>query len=149
MSKRWGEPTWYFFHVFAEKIVNNFYIKNKSKVDDIIFSICSNLPCPYCKDHAVSYLKKNKLSFVKNKEDLKTYFFNFHNDVNKKKNQKINVKDILKKYEKINMVKAYKFFHQEFFKTIYLSKHFSGWIRNSLREKIQKFMIANISQFLV
>ena len=147
MSKRWGEPTWYFFHVFAEKIVNDFYIKNKNEVDELIFSICANLPCPYCKEHAVNYLKKNKLIFVKNKEQLKMYFFNFHNDVNKSKKQKIFNIDILKKYEHVSIVNAYKFFCQEFFRTVYLSKHFSGWIRNSIRDKTQKFMIANVCHF--
>ena len=147
MSKRWGEPTWYFFHVFAEKITPTTYMEKQQEIHDLFFSICSSLPCPYCKDHAMAYLKKYKLSNLKNKEELKIYFYNFHNSVNKQKKQNVYGKDILKKYEKVSIVNAYKFFNQEFFKTVYLSKHFSGWIRDTLKQKIFNFMKNNIAHF--
>ena len=44
MSKRWGEPTWYFFHTFIEKITEEFYNKNSEKCIKIYKTICFNLP---------------------------------------------------------------------------------------------------------
>ena len=32
MSKRWGTPTWLFFHSFAEKITENLFKKKEKSV---------------------------------------------------------------------------------------------------------------------
>ena len=58
MSKRWGVPTWYFFHTFAEKITENLFLSKRLECLELLEEICTNLPCPYCKEHSVDYLKK-------------------------------------------------------------------------------------------
>ena len=71
MSKRWGEPTWYFFHTFIEKIGNNFYNNNSEKCINIYKTICFNLPCPICKEHAMNYIKNYKIDRMVTKELMK------------------------------------------------------------------------------
>ena len=47
----------------------------------------------------------------------------------------------------MNMASVFRYFRKEFFRTYYMANHFSGWIRNMLLEKIDKFFIKEISQF--
>ena len=43
-------------------------------------------------------------------------------------------------YKNTHIATAYRFFSQEFFKPDYISKHFSQWRRNYLKEDLDKFM---------
>ena len=147
MSKRWGIPTWYFFHTFAEKITENHFIKKREECLNLLKEICFNLPCPYCRDHAKQYLKNNNFDNIRTKEQLKIFLFHFHNKVNKRKKNKEFGIEILEQYKKINIINAWKYFKNEFFRTYYMANQFSGWMRNMLLEKIIKFLKKNISQF--
>ena len=104
MSKsEWGKVTWILFHSIIENIKDdapNNFIK---MVFDNIILICSNLPCPYCKDHAMSYIKKYKKYNFDTKEKLKIFIFTFHNNVNKRLNKPIMKIDILEKYKTANL----------------------------------------------
>ena len=71
MSKSWGTPTWYFFHTLAEKIKENEYDGIKKDVLLHIKIICSVLPCPDCRDHAVNFMKRINIGHVNTKEQLK------------------------------------------------------------------------------
>ena len=51
----WGPTTWTFFHVLAEKINEDFFLKQRNKIIKIIINISSNLPCPLCSQHAKKY----------------------------------------------------------------------------------------------
>jgi hypothetical protein len=147
MSKRWGEPTWYFFHTFIEKITDDFYYKNSKKCIEIYKIICNNLPCPICKEHANNYIKRHKIDNMTTRVLMKMFLFNFHNDVNKRlKKAEISI-TILEQYQRITISKAYQFFCQEFFKKNYVSRHFSGWIKNKIKEDMEKFMRTNICYF--
>ena len=146
-KKRWGEPTWYFFHTFIEKMTDDFFVKKNKECIEIITSICHNLPCPYCKDHASAYIKKHKIENIRTREQMKLFLFNFHNDVNKRTKKPVVGIEILEQYKKIKFTNAYKFFKQEFFKNYYNMRHFSGWIRDSLSKSIQTFIVNNIDHF--
>ena len=50
MSKRWGTPTWLFFHSFAEKVTDNLFLNHTEECLLLLQNICHSLPCPYCKD---------------------------------------------------------------------------------------------------
>ena len=147
MSKRWGEPTWYFFHIFIEKISPAYYNSNSQKCIKMYRNICENLPCPYCKDDAVKYINTHKIEKMITKDLMKTYLFNFHNHVNKKLNKTVQMPEILDMYKKPHIANAYKFFCQEFFKPDYVSRHFSQWRRNHLKEEIDKFIKEIYSNF--
>jgi hypothetical protein len=82
--KEWGPITWYLFHTLAEKIKDEYFEQERSNIIDHIFSIAANLPCPECKQHAVSNLKFVDKTKIKTKENLKDFLFQFHNKVNEK-----------------------------------------------------------------
>lgn len=81
----WGKPTWYFFHTLAEKIKPEEFYNVRSDLLDIIYSICVNLPCPDCSNHAKTYLDEINFNTIQTREDLKMMLFVFHNSVNKRK----------------------------------------------------------------
>jgi len=79
---RWGPPTWFLFHTLAHKIKEEHFSKLKNELLANIVTICRNLPCPKCADHASDYMSKINIGTIQNKEDLKNMLFKFHNDVN-------------------------------------------------------------------
>jgi hypothetical protein len=81
----WGEPTWILFHVLAEKIKDEEFSQIRPELLEVIYTICSNLPCPDCANHASMYLNDIRYKNIQTKEQLKTMLFQFHNTVNKKK----------------------------------------------------------------
>tara|TARA_B110000211_G_C14065211_1_gene547372 strand:- start:187 stop:651 length:465 start_codon:yes stop_codon:yes gene_type:complete len=82
MSSFWGTPTWVFLHTFAEKISDDFYIKNRTDIINIVRNICEGLPCPICKSHAMEYMRKVNEKTVPNKSTFISMFIHFHNTVN-------------------------------------------------------------------
>ena len=103
MSKElWGNTVWYLFHTMAEKIKEEEFLNNKTSIIEIIKLICYVLPCPECSSHASDIIKNINFTNMNNKEELKTFLFNFHNDVNKRLNKPIYNKDNLNIYKKAN-----------------------------------------------
>jgi Erv1 / Alr family len=81
----WGKPTWFLLHMMAEKIQDQRFQEIRSEILNIIFLICSNLPCPTCATHAKQYLEGIKYQWIQSREQLKQMLFIFHNEVNKRK----------------------------------------------------------------
>ena len=52
-------------------------------------TICFNLPCPICKEHAMRFLGKVNYNNIRTKDNLITIMFTFHNEVNKLTNSNI------------------------------------------------------------
>ena len=82
----WGEPTWLLLHTLAEKVKDSYFYQIRVDLLNTIYSICSNLPCPMCAEHAIDYLKTSNFYKIATKNDLKMFLCIFHNVVNKKKN---------------------------------------------------------------
>jgi Erv1 / Alr family len=82
----WGKFTWILFHTMAEQIKEERFQQLRNEILHIIYTICSNLPCPMCAEHAKDYLAKNNLMRSQTKEELKYELFKFHNVVNERKN---------------------------------------------------------------
>ena len=94
----WGTITWYTFHSLAEKINDE---KILIELYGQIRSLCNNLPCPYCIQHATKFLSYHR--DVHSKEHLKEILFKLHNEVNKRtKKTQYERKDLIK-YEKANI----------------------------------------------
>lgn len=140
--KRWSIPTWMLFHGMAEKIDPIFYKNNKKDVLNIISVICDNLPCPYCRQNASQYLKKN-MKNIDTKEDLKLFLYRFHNDVNNKLKKKHFNVTILNKYKNINILHAYKWFDNKFYGEYIVSHDFNKWRRNLVKDKVSTFFKNN------
>jgi len=90
MSKEWGNAYWDLFHTLSYKL------KTDSKANELykhFYTLCSILPCPICKQHAIQYLSKIKKNSINKRDNLINLFFNFHNDVNIKLKKKQFSKD--------------------------------------------------------
>lgn len=81
----WGAPTWTLFHTIPEKLTNQQFIDNKANIIRLITTICSNLPCPSCSDHAKQYMSKVNFNAIHTVDDLKKMLYIFHNSVNERK----------------------------------------------------------------
>ena len=135
----WGTPTWYLFHSIAAKIEPNYYSKNSTKIWDFIKLTCAHIPCPYCRNHAISYVNNISQNDINTKEKLITVLFNFHNSVNKRNYKQIYSKDDLKKYEKANVSKILNLFMKRFFKSYYNTREFQDWTKQKFKSDLLKF----------
>ena len=99
MIETWSIPTWIFFHTLAERISADFLLNKTNDVLRIIKLICSNLPCPTCKSHAIFYMKSVSPNSIKTKKNLRLMFFHFHNTVNSRLGKKQYKETDLAKYK--------------------------------------------------
>ena len=137
---KWGEPFWNLFHVLAEKVNENDFLRIRVDFLNIIYTICSNLPCPDCTNHAVHYLNGVNFNTIKTKDDLKTLFFNFHNSVNARKGYPIFQRgDLDAKYKSGNLLAIIENFLMHFKTRPYSVKLFTETLH---RDRITKTLIA-------
>ena len=110
-TMKWGEPTWFLFHTLSEKIKEENFLSLKPELIKLIYSICTNLPCPDCSNHAKAYLDKINFNMIQNKEQLINMFFVFHNFVNSRKGFPLfNYDELREKYSKaitINIIQNF------------------------------------------
>lgn len=126
---KWGEPVWFFFHTIAQKIKEDRFNIIKKDLLNIIYTVCSNLPCPSCASHAIEYMNKINFNAIQNVEQLKDLFFVFHNSVNVRKNFPIFLrKDLDEKYSKANTINII----QNFFNTFQYKNSNMHMIANNM-----------------
>jgi hypothetical protein len=82
---KWGAPTWTFLHTLVEQFKDTSFRAMRQDLFRIIFTICTNLPCPICSKHAQEYLSKININSIQTKQDMIHMLFAFHNEVNKRK----------------------------------------------------------------
>ena len=78
----WGNPTWRFFHSYAQHTSNHRFQQQRTAFIEIFSKTLLCLPCPLCRDHAQEYVKRNPLRTIITIDDLKLYIWRFHNNVN-------------------------------------------------------------------
>ena len=139
MKAYWGTPTWLLFHSLAEKVNEEKYKKHYMVVWNFIKEICASLPCPYCKQHAVSYVNSISISEINTKNKLINRLFVFHNDVNVRtgKSKKNNV--VLYKYKSANLNKILELFTSRFFVSYIGTRHFDDWVKNKTKQSTVEF----------
>jgi hypothetical protein len=136
-KKYWGEPTWYLFHGIAAKIDVDYYKNNYKECFSLIENICYNLPCPYCRDHAIKYLKKTNTNQINTKEKLIRFLFDFHNHANKNSGKPLYDFEKMQIYNTILLEKVFNLFLQRFYRTYHNFKVFNSFLNN----KNKKFVI--------
>ena len=145
----WGEPFWNFFHILAEKIDDKQFSNIRKDILSMIFSICSNLPCPDCTSHAVSYLRGINFNNISTKSDLKEMLFNFHNAVNVRKGIPLYPrKQLDEKYAKghfQNSLKTFLFYFQMRHNNIRLLNE--DLHRQHIAKELHQWFQKNISHF--
>jgi hypothetical protein len=119
----WGEPIWFLFHTLAHKIKETAFHSSKNELLNIIFLICTNLPCPDCANHATRYLQGINFDAIDTKDKLKDMIFNFHNSVNMRKGFPIFPREELdKKYDSAITVNIINNFYYHFEKSSHNQK---------------------------
>ena len=138
-KKHWGRPTWYLFHTIAARIHPEFYKHNYIYFWDFIKLCCANLPCPYCREHAMSHTNSIKLHQINTKEKLERVLFEFHNIANgHARNPRFNWSEI-SIYKRANINNIFNNFEIKFFRTYFGTREFSGWIRNKFKARFYDF----------
>lgn len=94
----WGKPTWFLFHTLAEKAFDTHFTELRTGLLDTIYTICVNLPCPKCAEHAKKHLNGINFNTITTKEYLKRMMFDFHNYVNQQKKYRVFQEDELEMY---------------------------------------------------
>lgn len=104
---KWGEPTWILLHTLAEKVKDEYFSQIRVDLLNTIYTICANLPCPDCAEHATSYLNGINFKTIQTKEQLKYMLFSFHNTVNAKKEFPIfPISELDIKYSQMNLIQT-------------------------------------------
>ena len=147
MSKSWGTPTWYFFHTLAEKIKENEYDGIKKDVLLHIKNICSVLPCPDCRDHAVNFMKRINIGHVNTKEQLKQMLCEFHNSVNARTGSPQYSVDGLELYKRGNFSKIFAYFKQEIGRPLHNRQLSDAMARQMALKNITIFLQNNRGKF--
>ena len=115
---KWGESIWLLFHTLAEKVKDGLFPVIKTELLNTIYSICSNLPCPKCTNHAIEYMNNVNFNSINTKADLKLFLFQFHNTVNSRKKYPLfSYIDLDDKYSNANTANIIKYFLSVFHKT--------------------------------
>ena len=148
-SMTWGEPTWFLFHTLAEKVKNENFVFIRKELLNLIYSICSNLPCPICTNHATTYLNSVNFNSIQTKQQLKDLLFVFHNEVNTRKGHPFfDYKQLDEKYSKANTNLIINNFINSF-----SNKHKNmkliadDFIRTKIVQKMSEWFYNNISHF--
>jgi len=147
----WGEPTWNLLHVLAEKVKDEDFQGIRTELLEVIYTICSNLPCPDCATHAAIYLNDIRYKNIQTKEQLKHMLWTFHNVVNKKKDFPQFPRDQLEtKYAAYPLIPTLHAFMVKF-----QDKHRSirmiadDFHRSKIAEKLKRWFNDRISSFVL
>lgn len=93
MSKAdWGRCTWATGHHFAMAYPCKPTLEDQQWMYSFIVSLCHNLPCSECKGHCAEYVTNNPPNLLSSCA-LQTWWFNFHNEVNKRLGKPIFTKE--------------------------------------------------------
>lgn len=146
---KWGEPTWYLFHALAEKVKEERFQAIRGELLNTIYVICKNLPCPLCANHATQYMNAINFNTIQTKKDLIDLLWNFHNEVNKKKNFPVfPYEQLSEKYSRANLINIIQVFMVHF-----KDKHASlrmiadDMYRQQISAKMQDWFRQNIQNF--
>lgn len=144
----WGTNVWVFLHSLVSKINHKKFPENKNMLIEIIFKICSNLPCPECSQHSIEFLKTIHFNNVTKKEDLIEILFVFHNQVNKNLNKMEFPEKLLENYKNNNINTVLNNFITSFnIKTNVPSLMTQSFIRRTITKDIKSYIENNLSIF--
>ena len=145
---KWGEPTWIFLHTIAQKIKDDRFTAMREQLLQKINIICRNLPCPDCSAHAAKYLDAINFKTILSKEDLKTFLWTFHNEVNKRKGIPLADRSVLDKYSTANTTNVINYFLVMYSdKSPSIKMIANDFYRQRLIKDLQNWLISNLSNF--
>ena len=147
-ARLWAPLTWMLFHAIAEKIQESHFKIQRGNILNFFKKICLNLPCPYCREDAKIFISTYDFNLINSKDDIKLFFFNFHNRINKKLNKPLIGIDVLEKYKNINILKLSDMWSTSFKRYGSENHEFTESInRNKLRNEYITYIRSNIGSF--
>jgi hypothetical protein len=143
---KWGPPTWFLLHSLACKVYDDKFSAISKELLQMIYMICTNLPCPDCANHAKNYLDGINFNTIQSKEELKKMLCTFHNTVNQRKGYSIFLySDYTAKYSRAILSNIIDNFMHHFsdktrspklmasdFQRTHLVKYLKTWFQNNL-----------------
>ena len=145
---KWGEPVWLLLHTLCEKVKLDSFSEIRQGFLNIIYIICTNLPCPECSAHAKTYLDGNQFIAIQTKDQLIRFIFDFHNSVNSRKGFPIFKYQDLQKYSTaitVNII--YNFMNSYNVKNHSIHMISNDVYRGRMIETIKKWFNQNIDNF--
>ena len=97
---------WFNLHYMSYNYPENPSDEDKKQIEDLTKKMCDDgLGCPRCRAHFIDWTKKKPIKDSYNsKEELITWYFDLHNDVNKR-----NGKTLFKKEESDKLYSTFRF----------------------------------------
>ena len=146
-TAEWGPITWLFIHVIVEKIIESQFHSCKKDIFEIIITIVNMLPCPFCREWAVGYLKSNPLSKCNSKQELKLFIYKMHNAVNAKLNKPIALEEDLERYKQYQLTRVY-VYYINFYTKGRISKLEYGFNKILAINNIKRILVSNTNNFI-
>lgn len=145
----WGEPTWYLFHTLAQKVKDETFPEIRQELLNIITTICNNLPCPDCANHATQYMNSLNLNVIQTKRDLINMLFQFHNVVNSRKGfVQFSYDELEPKYSSAITVRIIQHFMNSFDKPSYSGRvSVNNFHKGRFITQLKKFFSTKLTYF--
>jgi hypothetical protein len=151
MSKSvWGPATWHLLHCLVLKIDDNINKDQFESLKRIIVRIIHNLPCPYCTEHAISFIRNNNFEGISNISALRYFIFYFHNKVNERlKKPMITYDEHIVYYNNMNLytVVEHFFFVYRKMNQTGVTMMLRNYHRNKVLNEINEYFIKNQSLY--
>lgn len=144
----WGPPIWTFFHVMAEKIIEEKFTEASPQVFMWMKRICHFLPCPECSTHATAFLGKIKPVDIDTKQKFIGMVYLFHNAVNARKRKPLFNFANINKYKKISIISAFQGFLKVYNTKGNMKLLTESFQRDIVIRDIHKWMRFNLHFFL-
>ena len=145
----WGPACWNLFHTLAEKIKEDHFPIIGQQLYSQIVSICQNLPCKDCADHAKLFLSKINPSNLKSKNDLKNLLYIFHNTVNTRKQQNSFKYENLEIYKQNNLILIFNKFSYTYNTNGNMQLIAENYYRVRILGSFKQWLMQNMSHFEV
>jgi hypothetical protein len=102
----WADPIWFLIHYIAANLPNK--LSHQQMISFKAFIVCLRylLPCSDCRIHMAEYISNTEIDpYLKTKDSVFYWTWNFHNSVNKRINRPmIKIEDAYVKYRKSNNI---------------------------------------------
>jgi hypothetical protein len=135
----WGTPTWFLFHTIAARINKNWYAQNYMIVWNFIKRCCGTLPCPFCRSHALAFVRGVNINRITTTKGLEDVIYQFHNVANTNSGKGQESRNVLEKYKKANIKQIFDLFENRFFKSYIGSRQFNDWQKNQFKKEFIDF----------
>jgi len=106
---------------------------------EFIKKCCNTLPCPFCRSHAISFVKGVSINRISTKKGLKDTLYQFHNVANNNSGKGTAPINVLEKYNRANIKQIFDLFENRFFRSYIGTRQFNDWQKNEFKKSFIDF----------